>query len=193
VQEEIKHKLLEKILEAVPFDGWSESALEYGAKKAGHHAGYALLVFPGGAMEALDYYLVMLDKQMLARELQETRITARIREVLVRRFELLAKHKLVAGRTVAYLALPWNLAQASHFVWRTVDVIWHVAGNDRSIDFNYYSKRSLLAGVYSSTLLHFLKDDSKGHKDTLDFLDRRLEEVLRVGKFIHECSSKAGL
>lgn len=193
MQEKIKQKLLENILEAVPFDGWSEAALEHGAKKAGHHAGYALLIFPGGAMEVLDYYLVMLDKQMLEHELQETRTTARIREALVRRFDLLAKHKLVVGRTVAYLALPWNLTQASQFVWRTVDVIWREAGNDRSNDFNYYSKRSLLAGVYSSTLLHFLQDNSKGHQDTIEFLDRRLEEVLQVGKFIHDYTSKVGL
>lgn len=193
VQEKIKYKLLEKILDAVPFDGWSEAALANGATKAGHHPGYALLIFPGGAMEALDYYLEILDEHMLTPELKETKTTARIREALERRFDLLAKHKLVAARTVAFLALPWNLPAAIRFVWRTVDTIWHEAGNDRSTDFNYYSKRSLLAAVYSSTLLHFLQDDSQGHKDTLAFLDRRLEEVLKAGKMIHEYTSKVGL
>ncbi len=44
---------------------------------------------------------------------------------------------------------------------RTVDAIWHAAG-DRSADWSWYSKRAILAGVYGATLLFWLRDDSDG-------------------------------
>ena len=64
---------------------------------------------------------------------------------------------------------------------RSVDTIWHLAG-DRSADWSWYSKRAILAGVYSTTLLYWLRDDSEDNEDSLAFLDRRLAGVGRIGK-----------
>jgi ubiquinone biosynthesis protein COQ9 len=63
----------------------------------------------------------------------------------------------------------------------TVDAIWHAAG-DMSADFSWYTKRGILAGVYSSTLLYWLGDTSDEDEATLAFLDRRLETVGQIGK-----------
>jgi ubiquinone biosynthesis protein COQ9 len=52
---------------------------------------------------------------------------------------------------------------------------------DRATDYNYYTKRLLLAGVLSSTTLFWLNDRSKDHAATWAFLDRRIDEVLKVG------------
>ena len=65
-------------------------------------------------------------------------------------------------------------------LYRTVDAIWYAAG-DRSTDYNFYTKRLLLAGVVSSTLLCWLNDRSEGHAETWAFLDRRISQVVRVG------------
>jgi ubiquinone biosynthesis protein COQ9 len=64
---------------------------------------------------------------------------------------------------------------------RTVDSIWHAAG-DRSADFSWYTKRAILASVYGTTLLYWLRDMSEDDEDTLAFLDRRLAGVGRIGK-----------
>ena len=37
---------------------------------------------------------------------------------------------------------------------RTVDAIWHAAG-DRSADFSWYTKRAILAAVYTATVLYW--------------------------------------
>ena len=63
----------------------------------------------------------------------------------------------------------------------TVDAMWRAAG-DQSNDFNYYTKRGLLAGVYSATLLHWLSDSSEAHAQTWGFLDARIEDVMKIQK-----------
>jgi ubiquinone biosynthesis protein COQ9 len=62
-----------------------------------------------------------------------------------------------------------------------VDAVWFAAG-DMSADFSWYTKRGILAAVYTATLLYWLRDASDDNEDTLRFLDRRLEGVARIGK-----------
>ena len=66
-------------------------------------------------------------------------------------------------------------------LYKTCDQIWRISG-DRSTDFSFYSKRLILSGVYSSTLLHWINDESKNSHDTENFLDRRLLDVSKIGK-----------
>ncbi len=55
---------------------------------------------------------------------------------------------------------------------------------DTATDFNFYTKRGLLAGVQSSTVLYWLGDESEGQAATWGFLDRRITDVMRIGKAI---------
>jgi ubiquinone biosynthesis protein COQ9 len=64
-------------------------------------------------------------------------------------------------------------------LYKTVDAMWYAAG-DTSTDFNFYTKRATLAGVYSSTLLYWLNDRSEGDDATWAFLDRRIDDVLKI-------------
>ena len=59
--------------------------------------------------------------------------------------------------------------------------MWRATG-DQSSDFNYYTKRALLAGVYSATLLHWLSDSSEDRRDSWVFLDARIEDVMKIQK-----------
>jgi ubiquinone biosynthesis protein COQ9 len=58
--------------------------------------------------------------------------------------------------------------------------MWSIAG-DKADDYNYYSKRSLLAAVWTSTFLFWLEDRSDGFGDSWAFLDRRIGEVMQIG------------
>ncbi|HEY5598497.1 MAG TPA: COQ9 family protein, partial [Kiloniellales bacterium] len=99
------------------------------------------------------------------------------------RLELLAAHREAVRRGVAFLALPINAPLGLKCVYRTVDAIWYAAG-DTATDYNFYSKRLLLAGVYSATLLFWLNDASEGSAATWAFLGRRIAEVLKVGRSV---------
>ena len=65
--------------------------------------------------------------------------------------------------------------------------MWYAAG-DTSADFNWYTKRALLAGVYTATEAFMLTDYSPGYADTWEALDRRLQDVAALGKM----TGKAG-
>ncbi|MEQ8502258.1 MAG: COQ9 family protein, partial [Sneathiellaceae bacterium] len=66
-------------------------------------------------------------------------------------------------------------------LYRTVDAMWYAAG-DTATDWNFYTKRALLAGVYASTLLYWLQDQSEDFAATWAFLDRRVENVMAIQK-----------
>jgi ubiquinone biosynthesis protein COQ9 len=88
------------------------------------------------------------------------------------------------------LALPQNVARAARLGWRAADHIWRAAG-DTAVDYNHYTKRTLVAGIYAATLLVFLDDESEGHADTKAFLGRRIEGVMRFEKAKARLSANA--
>ncbi len=66
------------------------------------------------------------------------------------RLEVDTPQKEVAQRAFAVLALPAYAQDALALLGKTVDEMWRAAG-DTSTDGNYYSKRLILSGVYTST------------------------------------------
>ena len=60
-------------------------------------------------------------------------------------------------------------------------MLWAGAGYDPH-DASYYSKRSLLAAVWTSTFLFWLDDRSEGCADTWAFLERRIDNVMQIGR-----------
>ena len=83
-------------------------------------------------------------------------------------------------QALGVLMTPENAPRALELLQDVVDTIWSAAG-DKSADLSWYSKRLLLAGVYSTTELYMLTDCSPGFADTWDALDRRMAEVLALG------------
>jgi ubiquinone biosynthesis protein COQ9 len=95
------------------------------------------------------------------------------------RLEMNAPYREAIRRLLSFLALPVNAPLAGRMTWRTCDHIWHAAGY-RAADFNHYTKRGLLAPVYTSTILYWMSDTSDGFEDTWGYLDRRLSDVLKI-------------
>jgi ubiquinone biosynthesis protein COQ9 len=184
--EAMRAQILENALVHVPFDGWTERALMAGAKDAGLAPALALDAFPGGVPDAIDYAAERADHAMTAtlekmKGIAKMRVRERIAAAIRVRLELSAPHREAIQRSLAVLALPHNVPLGLKILWRTVDAIWYAAG-DTSTDFNFYTKRGLLAGVYSATLVYWLNDTSPEFGDTWSFLERRLDEVLRIPK-----------
>jgi ubiquinone biosynthesis protein COQ9 len=174
---------IEAVLPHVPFDGWTMRALRLGLADAGLPADEAALLFPGGAADMVATYCDLADRWMEqdAATLAETRLTARVRGVIVLRLERNRPHREAIRRALSVLAIPVHATVAAGCTARTIDSIWHAAG-DQSADFSWYTKRALLTGVYSSTLLYWLRDPSGDGSETLGFLDRRLADIGRIGR-----------
>jgi len=178
-----REQIIAAALPHVPFDGWTLETLRRAAADAGYDPLTALRVFPRGAVEAIEAWVAQADRRMLeALERQGAggpKVRERVALAIRLRLEELASHREAVRRALSVLALPHHAPLAARLVWRTVDAIWYAAG-DTATDFNYYSKRGLLAGVYSATVMYWLEDKSEGCADTWKFLDRRLADVLRV-------------
>ncbi|MEO5373949.1 MAG: COQ9 family protein [Alphaproteobacteria bacterium] len=179
---DIRDRLVAGIPDHVIFDGWTMKALRGAAADAGLDPGVVVQAFPGGPVEAAEHFSDFCDRRMLAelerRGVGAMKIRERIELAIRVRLELAGDHEVVR-RALALLALPMNGAAAVRTTWRTVDAMWHAAGDDAT-DINFYTKRALLAGVYSGTVLFWLGDSSEGGGDTWEFLDRRLADMMRV-------------
>lgn len=178
-----RRRLLAATLPHVPFDGWTERALKAGAADLGVDWPVARRAFPGGVGAVLAFWNAECDRLMVEalaeRDLDAMRVRERIACAVRLRLEPLAGHREALRLALTRAALPGNAPGALGALWRTVDAMWRAAG-DTATDFNHYSKRGLLAGVYCSTLLYWLDDKSDGSAETWAFLDRRITDVLRV-------------
>jgi ubiquinone biosynthesis protein COQ9 len=184
-RQEQRDRLLEAALVHVPFDGWSRRSLRAGAADLGMDGGLARRLFPRGGDDLLIHLEDWADRRMLARiepaELAGLRMHERIARLVRARLEVLTPHREALRRATAARWLPGNAMAATTSLWRTVDLIWETAG-DRARDASYYSKRALLAAVWTSTFLFWLDDRSEALAQTWGFLERRLDNVMRFGK-----------
>lgn len=167
------------------FDGWSDKALAAAAAELGVPADRAALAFPGGAPAMIDAWFDSIDRAMASafppERIAATKIRARIRDLVLFRLQTMRPHREALRRALAVLAMPRHALAGTRLAWRSADRIWRVAG-DAATDFNHYTKRATLIGVYASTGLVFLDDESDDLAQTRAFLDRRIEDVMRFEK-----------
>ncbi len=180
--EELRPLLIDAVVPHVPFDGWSDTAIEQAGADLGLPPGRARLAFSEGSAAMVDAYIRRADAGMLAAiDMTGLKIRDRIRLALRTRFEQAASEREAVRRAVALLAMPQNASLAARTLWRTTDTIWRAAG-DTATDYNHYSKRMILGGVYTATLLVWLSDESEDFADTWEFLDRRIDGIMRFEK-----------
>jgi ubiquinone biosynthesis protein COQ9 len=179
-----RRELARAMLDHVPFDGWSWAALHAAAEDLGLDKVDAANAFPEGPDGTIAVFSTEADYAMLVAleeyDLESMRTRDRIHTAIRVRLEQNEQHQEAIRRALSVLAMPGNAALATRLLYRTVDAVWNAAG-DASIDINFYSKRALLAGVYSATLLYWLEDRSEGHSATWTFLEQRLDNVVRIG------------
>lgn len=167
----------------VPALGWTGAALRAGLADLGRDPAEAARLFPGGAIEAVEAWCDLADRDMEAAARAEgllaLRIPERIRRVIMLRLEQAAPQREAVRRALALQALPWNLASALRSLGRTSDSLWAASG-DTAADFSWFTRRATLAGVYGATLAFWLGDEEPGFPATIAFLDRRLADLARL-------------
>jgi ubiquinone biosynthesis protein COQ9 len=180
--EALKRAIVENMLGHVAFDGFTDRILARAASEAGADKTKTTLLFPDGVTSVLEAYSTFADSDMEAElsklDLKSMKVRERIATAVRARLSLLRPHKEAARRAAAYLSLPPNLPLATKLLYNTVDAMWRAAG-DTSTDFNFYTKRGILAGVYSSTLVRWFNDQSDGEAETNAFLAARIENVMQ--------------
>jgi len=184
--ETLRLKLALAVGEHAAFDGWTGQAVDRAAAQLGVDPAQARLAFPKPAADMVDAYIQGVDAAMEAHFTPERiaamKIRDRIRALIWYRLETMAPASEAVRSALSILAMPQNMPLAARIGWRSADLMWRIAG-DTATDYNHYTKRLILSGVYGSTLLVWLDDPSEDWGETSAFLDRRLAGVMRFEKW----------
>jgi ubiquinone biosynthesis protein COQ9 len=182
--DEVRALIAPRLAAHAAFDGWGEAALLPAATEAGIDPDVARLAFAGPA-DMIDAWFASIDARMTeacpAPALAAMKVRQRIATLVWARIELVAPEREALRRALAVLALPVNAPRAARLCWRAADIMWRLAG-DTAVDYNHYTKRLLLGGVYSATLLALLGDEDADLATTRAFLDRRIDNVMQIEK-----------
>jgi len=183
--QDIKDKILLAALEDVPFDGWTWNIVQDASEKAGFDRNMADAVFADKIEGVLAHFSDWADRQMMAAlesvNPDDLKIRDRVKTGVEKRIEVLSPHKESTRAASAYWMHPLRKKTAAKHVWKTADLIWNWAG-DTTTDYNHYTERFLLSGVITTTFLFWLNDKSQDNDKVFQFLDRRIENVLAIGK-----------
>lgn len=190
-----RDRLVKAVVPHVVFDGWTVTALHRGAEDIGMSRADAERLFPDAGRDLISWQSRMADREMLERlaetDMKSMKIRDRIKTAVRARLEPYTQEREAVRRAVAFLSLPQNHLLATRLLYHTVDDMWFAAG-DTATDWNFYSKRALLAGVFTSTVMCWLDDHSEGCADSWSFLDRRVENVLQIPKYTGKLKKLVG-
>ena len=191
----LRDRLADAVVAEAAFEGWTRTALTAAGRQLELSAGEVDRLFPGGPIQVLTHVSELADRRtvrdMEAEGVLALKIRDRIKAAVRLRLERHAGNREAARRALAVLSLPFNAGLGLKLLYKTVDALWYAAG-DTSTDFNFYTKRATLAGVYSSTLLYWLNDRSPGAAETWSFLDRRIDDVMKIEKLKSQVRSWTG-
>lgn len=184
--EQEKLSILTSFLQNAPFDGWNNDNLFKTSFSLGYEKGYVYLLFPNKIKDLTIYFNDIMHKQMTDlfydSKYRELGISEKIASLIEIKLSLYQPIKESIQSLFQYNLLPINICAAQKSLWETCNLIWYLAG-DQSTDFNYYSKRALLAYVYSSSFLYYLSDDSEDFIETRKFIRKKIYSVLKLGKW----------
>lgn len=187
-----KDTVLLAVLPNVVFDGWSPATIRQGGELAGCDAAGMAQLFPDPVADMVVHFSAWADQVMLENMAATAELDlgarARIGASLRARFTALGPYREAVRRTLPYLALSHTAGLGTKLAWDTADRLWTALSEtpEDSTSFSYYSKRTTLAAVQCATLLYWLEDGSEHQSETTAFLERRLGDVLRVGRFLDQ-------
>lgn len=180
--EDIRTKVLERAVQYAGQDGWRDDGLIRATRELELDDKEMHLAFPDGLASLLSYFCLSGDRQaeQILKEagLSEMRIQDRIRHGVRVRLEVDQYRKPVIRALLKAFASPPMSKTGVRALYDTADCLWRAAG-DTARDYNHYTKRLILSGVYSSTVLIWLSDGTEDHAKTWAFLDKRIEGVMR--------------
>ena len=188
-----KEKIVLSMLTHVPYDGWNWNALYKGAediyflnKKIDENIKTELRnLFNNNLTEIVrflnDYLDTKMENDFLKLKLQKTSIPEKVKTLILLRLKWTFPYKDSIRLSLGFMGMPNNSKKSISMLYKTCDKIWRISG-DTSTDFSFYTKRIVLSGLYTSTLLFWINDDSKDLTNTESFLARRLLDISNFGK-----------
>ena len=177
----IKSIILQKLKKIVSDEGWSEKVLKQ-LLQNGVEKSDLVTFFQYDYKELLKYSLEELNKS-LEKEINKINIinyslNKRIKKILMYRFNILNNDKEFYKKTFYHLLIPSNNKIMKSSLYKSVDTMWYLAG-DNSTDFNFYTKRLILAVIYINALFVLF---NKNFDEVELNIDRNLKKISKIPK-----------
>lgn len=190
----LRDNLVKAMIFHAGLHGWGRTSLLRAAEDIDISTKEALRAFPDTAARDIIAHMHHLGDRKLQEDLARHDLNIlRIREKItlgVRlRLEPWVDARDSLKRAIPVMMSPLNSTASAKMIYETVDIIWRAAG-DVSVDINFYSKRSLLTGVYLSTLLYWLNDPSEHQEESWQFLERRITQAMTLGQKAGQVSAR---
>ena len=179
----IRNEILSESKTLVIKLGWNDETFNKIIKNSKYDPDIVSSLFPEGYISLMQLYLDEINNKMTDESeklnLIRLKIHERIKELCILRFTIMTKEKNLICKTFFHLLLPHNYNFCLKNLYKTIDQIWFLAG-DNSTDFNFYSKRAILASIYFVTILHFINNDN--FNETINLLNNKLKKVSKIPK-----------
>lgn len=111
-----------------------------------------------------------------------TKTNDKISFLLNKRFQLEARNNNLIKKIFIHLIKNNNSNKVLNYIYSVADIIWKIS-SDRSVDFNYYTKRLILSSVYLKILILIFYRDNLTEKDIELEIQKSLEHIKLVSQF----------
>ncbi|NXU58396.1 COQ9 protein, partial [Turnix velox] len=189
-EEQLQHRILTAALEFVPEHGWTAEAIAEGAKTLGLSAAAAGMFHSDGSELVLHFVsqcntkltelLEQEQKQVQLGEAEKKPTDQFLRDAVQARLRMLIPYIEKWPQALSILLLPHNIPSSLNLLTTLIDDILFYAG-DQSTDFNWYTRRAVLTGIYNTTELVMMQDSSPDFEDTWRFLENRVADAMNMG------------
>ena len=186
-QDKLANAMIDKALEHVPFDGWSDQMSKKVCLELKISEYEFRQVFPRGGVDmALAFHRrddERFVQEFMISEFNQTglRVRDRIESAIINRLSIAVDNKESVRRSMSLFSTPLYFSEGTRALWATSDQIW-VSIGDTSDDLNWYTKRLTLSSIYSAILIFWIEDESQNFCETRAFIKRRISDVMTIEK-----------
>ena len=169
--------LSKKIIEQ---NGWNTLLFKKISAQSDININDLTVLFPDGYIEMLKFALDQTNLELVNKckkiNLSKIPLHKRIKKILLAKFKIMEKEKKYFKRIFYFLLIPTNYKTLSTQLYKSIDLMWYIAG-DNSTDFNFYTKRMILSGIYTSLIINFINNHD------LNYIEEKLDiYLLKVSK-----------
>ena len=111
-----------------------------------------------------------------------TKTNEKISFLLNKRLQIEKKNKDLIKKIFIQLIKDNNSNKVLTYIYSVSDIMWKYA-NDRSVDFNFYTKRLILSSVYLKILILSFYKDNLTQKDLNEEISKSMEHVKLMSQF----------
>jgi len=133
----------------------------------------------------------MMDKLKKPNNFKKLRLNEKIKYFVIKRLQL--THDIFDLKKLAKINLKSkSLNNSLKILFNISDEIWFLAG-DKSLDFNFYSKRFILMNIYLNSFLYSISQKNIDLNSLENFVEKQIKAVLAFGKLKNKFKSLVGL